>query len=581
MLAIAAVVVACEKPAPTPDDPTKEPTETPEEPKDEPEPEPEVTQDGSEAFPYLLKSTDDLAAIRDKALPGTETWFRLENDIDMTGVTNWTPINCGDVTGEGEAAVTKYERKINFDGNGKTISNFAPSTYMIDKLTEASYPSFFGVLYGTCKNLTITNASIVDAKTASGILAGFVGTQDGEVKMPGVVTNVSVQGTITAGTDKIGGMAGSAYNATFENCNVDVVITSTSTDIGGLIGKAVGDIVCSGCNVKAVITSQAPTKNRCGGLIGWNSTVTTSITNCHVLEGSKLIDESNRGSASNGNFGGLIGFGDTTGTEMTITKSSATCVIEGSTFGTYNGGFVGGFGYASNVTITDSWSAGVAVGHNYTGGFVGAVQNTLTMKRCWSSVNVSTSNGKHVGGLIGTNTSYPLVLEDCYTTGDVDGYEQLVGGIIGRSAKQLTMKNCFATGRVQGDISGVAGIAGKLEGASTVENCIAWNTEVVCGRQKNDVWAPGAVTGVATTASTLKNCYRKNGFVLTDPFMVCVDHENVENALAPSPEYSAEAHQRAYHGKEAAAGATISSVAKQLGWDETIWDLSKDVPALK
>jgi hypothetical protein len=108
MLAIAAVVVACEKPAPTPDDPTKEPTETPEGPKDEPEPEPEVTQDGSEAFPYLLKSTDDLAAIRDKALPGTETWFRLENDIDMTGVTNWTPINCGDVTGEGEAAVTKY-----------------------------------------------------------------------------------------------------------------------------------------------------------------------------------------------------------------------------------------------------------------------------------------------------------------------------------------------------------------------------------------------------------------------------------------------------------------------------------------
>lgn len=29
MLAIAAVVVACEKPAPTPDDPTQDPTENP------------------------------------------------------------------------------------------------------------------------------------------------------------------------------------------------------------------------------------------------------------------------------------------------------------------------------------------------------------------------------------------------------------------------------------------------------------------------------------------------------------------------------------------------------------------------
>ena len=43
MLAIAAVMVACEKPAPAPDDPTQDPTETPEDPQ-----EPEVTEDGTE-----------------------------------------------------------------------------------------------------------------------------------------------------------------------------------------------------------------------------------------------------------------------------------------------------------------------------------------------------------------------------------------------------------------------------------------------------------------------------------------------------------------------------------------------------
>ena len=40
-------------------------------------------------------------------------------------------------------------------------------------------------------------------------------------------------------------------------------------------------------------------------------------------------------------------------------------------------------------------------------------------------------------------------------------------------------------------------------------------------------------------------------------------------------------HAYPYHGKEAPAGATVSSLAKQLKWDETVWDLSGDLPALK
>ena len=36
-----------------------------------------------------------------------------------------------------------------------------------------------------------------------------------------------------------------------------------------------------------------------------------------------------------------------------------------------------------------------------------------------------------------------------------------------------------------------------------------------------------------------------------------------------------------YHGKAAAAGATASQVAKALGWDENIWDLSGALPFFK
>jgi hypothetical protein len=71
--------------------------------------------------------------------------------------------------------------------------------------------------------------------------------------------------------------------------------------------------------------------------------------------------------------------------------------------------------------------------------------------------------------------------------------------------------------------------------------------------------------------------------VLTDAAgaMTLFDQENVEGAAPASPEYSSETTQRAYHGKAAAADATASSVAKTLGWDEAIWDLSGAVPALK
>ena len=65
-----------------------------------------------------------------------------------------------------------------------------------------------------------------------------------------------------------------------------------------------------------------------------------------------------------------------------------------------------------------------------------------------------------------------------------------------------------------------------------------------------------------------------------------MDHENITNANPPQPDYVAsltenQTAQQAYHGKAAAADATISSVAKTLGWDETVWNLSGDVPTLK
>ena len=688
MLAIAAVVVACEKPAPDPEDPTKEPTETPEGPGTE-KPE-EVIQDGTEAHPYLLKTTDDLAAMREKALPGTETWFRLENDIDMTGVTNWTPINFGDTEGEGETAVTTFDRKIHFDGNGKTISNFAPATFNLDKLNEAAYPSFFGVLYGSCKDLTITNAVIADAKTSAGILAGYFGTVD----KPATVTNVSVQGTVSGNINRIGGLAGVAVSSTFTNCSADVAVTTTSTDAGGFVGFVQGTSTFTNCNVKVDLISSAIEKCRCGGFIGWNRATETTIENCHVLEGSKITDQSvGRDAAKVVMYGGFIGFGDSDSelTKLTVKNSSAKVTVNSQDYAQINSCFIGALGYsaevlldgcsaegdiliganpqnyaaglvaraqfsgakdangnlieggkkltinncsfkgnvkgwagvgglvgaidAGEITITNSTVEGTVQnfqnniggivgllgstancpatdvkidgcsfngtisGVSYVGGVVGGVaapseKNAQLGAKCeivrTCTMGEVNSSNSYAGGLIGAAQGIHQVITNCYSTATVSltgATGKQIGGLVGTATDPVKISNCFASGDIN-TITVAGGLLGRAGKAGCeVKNSIAWNANITATTNS----LVGAIIGSMEKDGDYSNCYRRSDMVTTNSSSALADQENITTVSAAG----------AYHGKAAAAGATISSVAKQLGWDETIWDLSKDVPALK
>ena len=114
---------------------------------------------GTKDAPYKLKTAADLVAIEDKLVEGTEIFFVMENDIDMTEVTEWTPINLDGVY------------KFNFDGKGHKISNF--------KCEGKSNASFFGILNGTVKNVTFENAAVVSTGTTTAILAAYASKGDG------------------------------------------------------------------------------------------------------------------------------------------------------------------------------------------------------------------------------------------------------------------------------------------------------------------------------------------------------------------------------------------------------------------
>ena len=582
-------------------------------------PAPEDAPLGSENNPYVITKAEDFKEISALIEPATTTYISLGADIDMASVADYVPFN----------DVTPYDKVIHFDGKGHTISNFTVS----DK--NCDYPSLFGILNGSCSNLKVANATITSSSHRCGVIASSVGAAEMPAKVENVeivnsaiqseheraggvcgdatqatFNNVSYQGTVyttyTTKEAKSGGFIGQAADgSSFTNCSVDVVLVVKSNDAGGFVGKVIESATFTGCKVKAQVTSYAAAKNRVGGFIGWNSSLKTVLKDCHVLEGTTLTDKSGRVESNNGNYGGLIGFGDMDEAVLEITGCSAAADIDGGV-SAYNSTFIGCVGYASTTKITDSYATGKvfsktgnytagllgSVGKNasvtitgchftgdveatggYVGGLIGGTQGKVTMTKSYTEGTV-TGIGAYVGGLIGASMNDNVNITNCFSTSKIHARGQQCGGLVGTTTNKLTMTCCYASGDVYSGTSGAAGLVGRVQKSSSITKCIAWNKNVASSRSANNVYACGAILGCAQEAGTYSQCIRRYDMVFTDDFLTLVDQEDFVNAMPPLPSYSTATHQQAYHGKAAEAGATLASVAQSLGWDATVWDFS-------
>lgn len=569
----------------------------------------EFNGEGSEADPYLLRTADDMVDMYNvfAASGKTEVYFKMVNNIDMTGVTNYVPVN--------------YEngsKQIHFDGGNNTLSNWKLDQTVEGAFTDV-YPSLFGVLYGSCKNLKIDNAYIKSVGNVAGIIGGYVGTTN----KPGLVENVTVtNSTVISNNERAGGLCGEANTATFKKCNVDVTVASAGTDTGGIAGKTNNSATFTDCNVKANVSSTIAGNTRIGGFIGWNNASKTTITNCHVLEGS-LVHANGTSHANQARFGGFIGYGDKAGAVLTISNSSSAADVECAK-SAFNSGFVAYFGsknikvtitncYATgdvtaeagggnynaglighidqsegvSVTITDCYYSGtVTGGKSYVGGILGGTDGPCNLVRTYSTGTVKArgagTNNQYVGGLIGAAMNSDVSVTDCWSSATVYGEGQQVGGLVGTATQTINMSNCFALGDVTSNTSGSAGIIGRVQRSSTVKNCIAWNKNIVCKRSGTNKYAPGAILGCAQAAGTYSGCWRRWDMDLTDSANATdlKDQDDYINSTPPQVD-GAGTHSCSYHGKAAATDATISSVAKTLGWSTDVWDLTGDIPVLK
>lgn len=166
--------------------------------------------DGSESSPYIITQPNQLPNIRFAVKPTGTTYFRLDTDVDMRRFTDWTPVNTNPTA----------TSRIVFDGCHHTISNF--------KCADKKYASFFGILYGECRNLRFENAEISDANVANdiepdAILAAYAGSAEQSV----LIEQVYVQGSVRSYSKNVknmgpAGIAGLARNAVIRNCYADV-----------------------------------------------------------------------------------------------------------------------------------------------------------------------------------------------------------------------------------------------------------------------------------------------------------------------------------------------------------------------
>ena len=230
---------------------------------------------------------------------------------------------------------------------------------------------------------------------------------------------------------------------------------------------------------------------------------------------------------------------------------------------------------------------------NGTGGLFGRIWGA-DITACSADVEIE-SGEDYVGGIFGYDTGKSTI-SDCWTAGHVKAGSK-VGGIGGGFIKaESAMYNCFSLMKVEGSFqyAGILGHANQdAKGNNTtnkpnnhIEGCIAWNESISSTATDGaEHYSSGVVVGFTATQNFLVNCFRKAGIAFSE----CEKNAelgyvvtNQGNAGPGAPlVVGTNTYDFAYHGLAAPADATVTSLARSLGWSDSVWDFSGPIPTLK
>ena len=443
---------------------------------------------GTSASPYLISNAKELAFLAETVnaqttLPTTLTYYKLTNDIDLTGK-YWMPIGNN---------ITDTARFVGcFDGDGHSISGL--------KIFGAiSYSGLFGYSRGTnatFKNFNVSgNICVLESRL---VYAGAVlGYADGLEIFENIQSNVDIE--VVWGNGYIGGIVGEkaiSNSLTIQNCVNKGNLTSKTASIGGILSyfdrtydKNHYSLKLIDCKNEGALTGGA-----CGGIvcsIATSSRTSSSVCVFHNLKNSGEI----RSTGTTGGIFGSFGSASSTYNNFKNLKNSGNIYCSSST------GRVGGiFGsvyinqYTATMEIGEMLNTGSISVENsqmaYVGGIIGyadassynyefTIKNSLNIGNVTASSTYSTksnSYASYAGGIVGFYNGQTLsFIHDCANHGNVtsaaDGGVAYAGGIYAKDGCTEfvlgLVDNCYNIGAISSQSTQNNSFAGGLIGAGT------------------------------------------------------------------------------------------------------------------
>ena len=281
---------------------------------------------GSELKPYIINEASDFTWIITNH--ATYSWMLQTADIDLTGF-SWAPI------GDNASPFSGH-----YNGNGYTISNMSVNNGSL------SYMGMFGYTSNAAiKNVTLANATFAGGtsvnQAAIGAIAGMstgttvvehcrvigsssitgdtndtiggvVGSNGAAVKYCSSSAAVSSGNYDTGSAPNTGGIVGSNWGGTIENCfSSGTVHGGTGTSVGGIVGfcYSAGSQI-SNCYSTGTVSGDASTT---GAIVG-------KVEGTHSISGNYYLT----GSASNGIGSGAVAGDTVTAAAAAALKTQAT-----------------------------------------------------------------------------------------------------------------------------------------------------------------------------------------------------------------------------------------------------------------
>ena len=234
-----------------------------------------ISGSGTQSSPYVVSTADDLLTVSSNVLGGNDysgKYIVLNNDIDLSGVTVWTPIGLFNNGTDSKPFCGT------FDGQGFVVRHASSA--------NTGLVGLFGyVSGGTVKNVAVSNTNW---STAGDYAGGIVSVMDSAASL-----SVSYNNSSVSGANFVGGLVGVVNLSGSTACTIaDVYNTGAvagSTKVGGLVGQMSSTSISRAYNIGTVSTNLDVLGNA-GSSVSVTNTYYTSLdaqtygTRCENLQ---------------------------------------------------------------------------------------------------------------------------------------------------------------------------------------------------------------------------------------------------------------------------------------------------------